>query len=80
MGKVDFYSEGGGDGRRVDSSFILLFLFGKPWFVWVSDSQLKGGAHILAHVHESKCYFLFLNYQLYGLKNPTHMYFSNHIL
>ena len=37
--------------------------------------HLNGGVHISAHVHESKCFF-----QLYGLKNPTHMYFSNHIL
>ena len=41
-------------------------------------TNLKGGAHISAQVHESKCFFS-LSYQLYGL-NPTDMYFSNHIL
>ena len=41
--------------------------------------MLKGGVHISAHVHETECFFS-LSYQLYGLKDPTHMYFSNHIL
>ena len=29
----------------------------------------------LAHVHESKHFFLFV---IYGCKNPPHKYFSNH--
>ena len=46
-------------------------------FDFLEASLLKGGVHISAHVHE----LLFsLSYQLYGLTNPTHMYFSNHIL
>ena len=61
---------------RVDSALCSTF---RSFTYAENEVYLKGGVHILAHVHESKCFFS-LSYQLYGLKNPTHMYFSNHIL
>ena len=42
------------------------------------QSDLNGGIHGSAHVHESKYFFGLL--VILSVKTPTHIYFNNHIL
>ena len=54
------------------------FLF-EPLFVSSPTEDLKGGVHISAHMHESKCFFLFL-INFMALKIPLTCTHSNHVL